>query len=53
MEAKIGWGTDVARRPARPGEEGSSLGRSGPAWRPGLAGLISIGKNQNVFDFQI
>jgi hypothetical protein len=33
------------------GREGGSLGRSGPARRPELAGLISIGKIQNGFDF--
>jgi hypothetical protein len=44
-------GADAARGPAEPGEEGGSPGRSGPAWRPGLVGLISIGKNQKGFDF--
>jgi hypothetical protein len=49
MEAEIGQGADVARGPIGPGEEGDSPGRSGLAWWPGLAGLISIGKNQKGF----
>jgi hypothetical protein len=53
MEAKTGWGIGAARWPASPGEEGDSPGRSGPAWRPRLAGQISIGKNQKGFDFRI
>jgi hypothetical protein len=41
MEAEIGQGTGAARGPTRLGEEGGSLGRSGPARQPGSAGLIS------------
>jgi hypothetical protein len=51
MEAESGQGTGAARGPTRLGEEGGSLGRSGPARQPGSAGLISNGKNQKGFDF--
>jgi hypothetical protein len=53
MEAEIERGIGAARGPARPGEEGGSPGRSGLTRWPGLAGLISIGKNQKGFDFRI
>jgi hypothetical protein len=53
MEAETRRGASVARGPARPGEEGGSPGRSGLAQRPGLAGLVSIGKIQKGFDFRI
>jgi hypothetical protein len=53
MEAETGRGVGAARGPTGPGDEGGSPGRSGPAWRPGLAGLIFIGKNQKGFDFPI
>jgi hypothetical protein len=52
MEAEIGQGADVARGPIGPGEEGDSSRRSGLAWRPGLAGLISIGKIKRVLIFE-
>jgi hypothetical protein len=49
MEAKTGRGASTARGLAGPCEEGGSSGRSGPTRRPGLAGLISIGKNSKGF----
>jgi hypothetical protein len=51
MKAKIGLSFGAARGHAGPGEEGDSPGRSGPTRQHGLAGLISIGKNQKGFDF--
>jgi hypothetical protein len=51
MEAETGQGVDAAHGAARPGEEGGSLRRSGPARRPRPAGLICKGKNQKGFDF--
>jgi hypothetical protein len=52
MEAKIGRGAGVACGHVGPGEEGGSLGRSGLARWPGLAGLISIGKIKRVLIFE-
>jgi hypothetical protein len=52
METETRWGTRAAHGPAGPGEEGGSPGRSGPAWRPGLAGLIFIGKIKRVLIFE-
>jgi hypothetical protein len=53
MEAETGRGAGVARGPARPGEEGGILGKGEPVRWPGLAGLISIGKNEKGFGFRI
>jgi hypothetical protein len=53
MEAETGWGVGAAHRPAGPGEEGGSPGRSRLARWPGLVELISLGKNQKGFDFRI
>jgi hypothetical protein len=52
MEAETGRGTDVAHGPTGPGEEGGSPRRSGPVQRPGLAGLIFIGKIRRVLIFK-
>jgi hypothetical protein len=52
MEAETGWGIGAAHGPFGPGNEGGSPGRSRPARRPGLAGLISIGKIKRVFIFE-
>jgi hypothetical protein len=53
MEVETERGVGETRRPTGPGKKGGSLGRSGPAWRPRLTGLISIGKNQKGFYFRI
>jgi hypothetical protein len=44
-------GVSAVGGPIGPGDEGGNPRRSGPARHPGLAGLISIGKNQKGFDF--
>jgi hypothetical protein len=41
VEVEIRQGVGVAHGPTRPSEEGGNLGRSGPAWRPGLTRLKS------------
>jgi hypothetical protein len=51
MEVETERGAGAARGPAGSAKEGGNTRRSGSVRRPGLAGLISIWKNQKGFDF--
>jgi hypothetical protein len=52
MEVETGWGTGVARRPTRPGEDGGSSRKIGPARRAGLIPYERRKKFKRVLIFE-